>query len=88
VQDIWQSMRSSIGLSFQFRIILMTFSSVLIHLPFLRPTHPLRAPPGATEQQRFQANAAMVGQIRCAPRAPVGTPRARLASPASAHTAS
>ena len=64
LEDQWTSMKSSIGLSFQFRILMMTCTNLMIQLPFLRPNHPLKAKPGATQQERFEANAAMLGEMR------------------------
>jgi hypothetical protein len=83
------SMKSSIGLSFQYRILMMTCTNMMIHLPFLSPMHrkntsnpspldawgqdselrllvfpALKAKEGDTQQQRFEANAAMLGEMR------------------------
>ena len=43
---------------------MMTCTNLMIQLPFLRPNHPLKAKPGATQQERFEANAAMLGEMR------------------------
>ena len=64
LEDQWVSMKSSMGLSFQYRILMMTCTNMMIHLPFLSPNHPLKAKEGATQQQRFEANAAMLGEMR------------------------
>ena len=42
---------------------LIGIQNLLVHLPFLLPNNPLRAPVGASTEQVMRANAAMLGQI-------------------------
>ena len=56
--------RSSFAMSFQGMILMQTLMNVMQHFPFLQGDHPLRAPPGASDQEQFQANAAMLGSMR------------------------
>ena len=55
--------RSTFAMSFQMQVQ-MTLMNIMQHFPFLRGDHPLRASPGASEQERFKANAAMLGSMR------------------------
>jgi ABC-type uncharacterized transport system fused permease/ATPase subunit len=56
--------RSTFAMSFQGMILQSTLMNVMQHFPFLRGDHPLRARAGASEQEKFQANAAMLGSMR------------------------
>ena len=64
----WRSMcrlnlRSSFAMRIQWSVMQSVLMSCLVHVPFLRGTHPLRAAADATDRQRVEANAAILGRM-------------------------
>lgn len=60
---IWLRVKEMATMQMIGMVISQTLTSCMIHLPMITPAHHLKAPPGASEAARMQANAAILKEM-------------------------